>query len=253
MNPAVRLFKQFLIAFIILAVLGFAGFRVGQRLNPPTPTPTPDPRASLAPLEVLETDLLPVAALDYDVVAKIKNPNASYGSPTVQYELSLMNADGKEVLRNTGSLYILPGQTKYVLFSPLKTAEPVSQATVRIANVDWQQLDALAAQQVSLVVTGTQFISAFSKFRGTVLNNSDFDISQADITVILFDVAQHPIAANRSEIRTFLAKTARGFEVSWSLPISGAGTNAYVEATTNLFENSTFLRTYGKLEQFQQP
>ncbi len=252
MNPIVRIVKQFLIAFIILGVLGFASVKITQSLYPATPTPTPDPRASLAALETIETTVLRVADLDYDVLAKIKNPNASYGSPTVRYELSLTNVTGKEVFHNTGTFYILPGQTKYVLLSPLKTTEQVSQATVRIADTDWQQLDELATQQVSFVVTGTQFTPASSKLRGTVLNNSDFDISQADITVILFDEVQHPIAANRTEIRTFLAKTSRGFEVSWSSPISGATLNAYVEATTNLFENSTFLRTYGSQQDFQK-
>ncbi|MEK7582931.1 MAG: hypothetical protein AAB483_00800 [Patescibacteria group bacterium] len=252
MNVAVRTTKQFLIALIIVGVLGFIGLRAASTISPATPTPTPDPHASLAALETVETTVLRVADLDYDVVAKIKNPNASYGSSRVRYELSLMDDAGKEILHNTGAFYILPGQTKYVLLSPLKTAEPVSKAALRISEVDWQQLDVLATRQVTFVVTGTQFIPASSKLRGSVLNNSDFDLAQADVTVVLLDALRRPVSANRTEIRTFLAKTTRGFEVSWSSPIIGSISSTYVEATTNLFENSTFLRTYGTQEQFQE-
>lgn len=248
MNSAVRLVKQLLIVIIILGVFGFAGFRIANNIHPPTPTPTPDPRASLAPLEILEIDLLPVGNLDYDVVAKIKNPNAGYGSGDVRYQLRLFfDATGgtESYEERDGSFYILPGQTGYYVISPVRSNRIFTRAEIRVVSVDWQQLTALAAQQVSLVVSGTQLIPASAKFLGTVVNTSDFDISQADVTVILFNTAQHPIAANRTEIRTFLAKTSRGFEVSWSSPIPGVASNSYVEATTNLFENSTFLRTYG--------
>ena len=251
MNVAVRTTKQLLIACIIVGVLGFAGFRAASTIRPATPTPTPDPRASLMPLEILKTDLVSVGARDYDVVAKIINPNASYGSSKVRYELSLVNDAGTEMLHTTGTFYILPGQTKYVLISPIKTDEPVAHAAIIITDVDWQQLDELAARQVSFVVTGTQYVEATFKFRGLVFNSSDFDVSHADVTVILLDADQRPIAANRTEIRTFLAKTSRGFEVSWPLQITGVATT-YVEATTNLFENSTFLRTYGTQEEFQE-
>ncbi|MBI4120214.1 MAG: hypothetical protein HY454_01990 [Parcubacteria group bacterium] len=57
---------------------------------------------------------------------------------------------------------------------------------------------------------------------------------------------------NRTEIRTFLANTARGFEDSWYRPFGGQVNRVEVEAHTNIFENSNFLRQYQQPERFQQ-
>lgn len=251
MLPGLRIIKR------VLLVAVFSGLIIGlfivyKNLTPqPTPTPTPDPRASLKPLHIVSVDVFKVKDGDYDILARIQNPNQEFGSGNVQY---VLNAEGLQV--HTGSFYILPGETKYIVISPVSSVRELHRASMTIVSIDWQELDALALQGVNFVVTNTVFskkpeLNISARMRGFVANNSNFDVNRVDVAVILFDADEHPIAVNRTELHTFLAHTTRGFEASWSSPFSGDIARTYVEAHANLFEQSSFMRTYGGQELFQ--
>lgn len=259
MLPGLRIIKRaLLVAVSIGLVIGL--FVVYKNLTPePAPTPTPDPRAQLEPLQILSVDLLRVDEGDYDVVARIKNPNQEFGSGDVQYTLQLFY-DGtggvENIQEQQGSFYVLPGQTKYIIISPIFSQHELRKAKIDIASIDWQELDTLALQGVNFVVTNSVFSTkpqknVFAQLRGFVANNSDFDVNRADVVVILFDSKDHPIAVQRSELHTFLAHTTRGFETSWFSPFDGDVARTYVEAHANLFLQSSFMRIYGGQELFQ--
>ena len=257
MLSSARLFKQFIIAFLFLAIIGGGAFVISQKLNPPTPTPTPDPRDVLEPVLILETNLFTVGENDYDFLAKVQNPNPTYGSSKVTYELTLLDADNQEIARKVNNFYILPGQTKYVIDTPLRFNTTVDSAVMSITGIQWQELDPLALQGIDFVVVNSEFskttrtaVSGIA--RGLVNNISDFDVARVDVVVVLFDEDGNPIGTNRSEIRTFLAHTLRGFETAWYAPIKGIVSQVYAEANTNIFENDTFIRTYGGQERFQE-
>ena len=257
MLSGVRLFKQAVIAVIVLLIFGGAFYFVANRVSPPVATPTPDPRATLAPISVIDTTLLRVGDNDYDVLVKVKNPNSEYGSPEVTYTLSLSDDSGTEVFSNAGVFYILPGQTKYVLISPVTTKEPATKVNLKITGVLWERLDTLGLYDINFVSTNSKFSNTVQapmtgKAYGLIVNKSDYDIAQVDVVVVLQDASQHTIATNRSEIRTFVAKTTRGFESAWFSPIAGTVATVVVEANANIFENANFLRTYGSQERFQQ-
>mgnify|MGYP001572234615 CR=1 FL=1 len=257
MLSGVRLFKQVVIAVIVLLIFGGAFYFVANKVSPPVATPTPDPRATLAPIAVIDTTLLRVGDNDYDVLVKVKNPNSEYGSPEATYTLSLTDDSGKEVYSNTDVLYIFPGQTKYVLVSPVTTKEPATKATLNITGVLWERLDTLGLYDINFVSANSKFSNVVQapitgKAYGSIVNKSDYDIAQVDVVVVLQDADKHPIAANRSEIRTFIAKSTRGFESAWFSPIVGNVVSVMIEANANLFENANFLRTYGSQERFQQ-
>lgn len=257
MLSGARFFKQLIILSLFIAILGVAGFAVSQKLHPATPTPTPDPRDALKPVQILETHLFVAGGNDYDFLAKVQNPNATYGSSQVTYELTLLDADGHEIARKINSFYILPGQTKYIVDTPLKFTTAIGSATMKITGIQWQELDPLALQGIDFVVTNTAFSK---KTQGTVVgvaagqvtNTSDFDVAQVDVVVVLFGENGDAIGTNRTAINTFLAHTTRGFETTWHAPISGTVSSVYGEANANLFQNDTFIRTYGGQQKFQE-
>ncbi len=230
---------------------------VYRGVRPSLPTPTPNPTINLAPIQVVDHWLLNVENNDYDFLAKVTNSNTDYGSPDVEYEISFFNANGSRISQKTGSFYILPGQTKYVIDSPLKFQEQISRADFTIKSADWQKLGSLALAGVNLVVKNSSYNpilqpGVFARVGGEVLNNSDFDLNKANVSVVLFDSENNPLAISQTEINTFLAKTSRGFEVTWFVPFVGSVVRVDAEANTDVFENSNFLRQYGGQERFKQ-
>jgi hypothetical protein len=257
MDEGRRKGKQAFIAVIFFLIVGGLSFLVFRGVRPPSPTPTPNPTINLAPIQVIFTKLFNVENNDYDFLAKVTNPNTDYGSPDVEYEISFFNMSGARISQKIGSFYVLPGQTKYVIDSPLKFQETVSRAEFIIKSVDWQKLGSLAVSGVNLVPGNYSFIPVsqpgiFGKVGGNVFNNSDFDLNRADVSVILFDSENIPLAVGKTEINTFLAKTTRGFEAAWFAPFVGNVARVDVEANANVFENSNFLRQHGGQERFKQ-
>ena len=257
MNESTRQSKKIVIAVIFFLIVGGIGFLIYRSVVPSAPEATPNPTVNLTPLSVIYTKLFNIQNNDYDFLAKISNPNIGYGSGNVEYALTFYGAGGQQVSSKTGSFYILPGQTKYVIYSPLKFEQQVSRADMQIKSIDWQKLDPLSASGVALLVRNASFLQinqqgAFAKAGGEVFNSSDFDLNKVDVVLVLLDQMETPIAVNKTEIRTFLANTTRGFEATWFAPFVGQTNRVDAEASTNVFENSNFLRTYGGGEKFKQ-
>lgn len=261
MNVELRLLKQFIIIGIVAVFLGAIVLLAFRAFHKPAPVATPDPLAGIKQLEVVDTYLFQVNEHDYDYLAKIRNPNARFGAEQVPYTIELFwdsTGANEQSIKVSGTFYILPGQTKYIFRTPIKTTNAITRTKLTIDTPDWRELDPLAAQGVNLVATSSVFTPhadgpIYGTVGGSVRNTSDFDLQTVDVVTILFDADNVPLAAGKTEVRTFLAHATRGFEVSWYAPVDGTVAKVYTEAMTNLFENSTFLRTNGSLEQFQEP
>lgn len=257
MEEGQRKRKQAIIAVIFFLIVGGFSFLIYRGVRPPSPTPTPNPTINLAPIQVIFTKLFNVENNDYDFLAKVTNSNTDYGSPDVEYEISFFNSGGTRISQKVGNFYILPGQTRYVVDSPLKFQEQISRADFAVKSVDWQKLNSLAVMGVTLVAENYSYVpvlqpGTFGKVGGSVFNNSDYDLNKVDVSIVLFDASDVPIAVNKTEINTFLARTTRGFEVTWYTPFVGDITRVDPEANTDVFENSNFLRQYGGQERFKQ-
>lgn len=257
MTNSQRLTKQVIIAAIFFLIAGSFGFWIFRTIKPVPPVPTPNPTANLAPIKIISTKLLNIENGDYDFVAKVSNPNTDYGSPDAEYEITFYNAAGNQISQKRGSFYILPGQTRYVLETPLKFLEPISRADMAIKNIDWQQLDPLSVGGVSLISKNVSYnqinqAGVFGKVGGSIQNDSDFDLSEVEVLAVLYDQSDSIIAVNRTNIQTFLARTSRGFETAWYSSFIGQVVRPDIEAHTNVFENSNFTRQYQKPARFQQ-
>ncbi len=257
MTDSQRTQRQVLIAvifFLVVAGIGFLGY---WRFAPAKPTPTPNPTANLAPIKIVFTKLFNVENNDYDFLAKVNNPNTDYGSGDVEYILNFYNSSGQLITSKTGSFYILSGQTKYVIDSPLKFQAPIDHFDFKIQSVDWQKLQPLAASGATLLVKNVAYSQVsqpgiFASVGGQVFNSSDIDLNRVDVAVVVLDANQEPIAVNLTNILTFLARTTRGFEVTWFSPFVGQMGRIDAEANANVFENSNFIRQYGGQEKFKQ-
>jgi hypothetical protein len=189
----------------------------------------------LDPPQVVSTKLLEAGEGDYDFVAEIKNPHASFGASEVTYELILFNVGDDELLQRSGTFYILPAQTKFLILPFLTTEKNVSRIEFNITSARWQKIDSL--EGLNLIVRREVFVPSTSSsiLEAVIFNDSDFDFDTISVDVILRNSRGEIIAVNKSEINTFQARSERGFRVTWPL-----------------FQNSNFIKRYGsEVEKFQ--
>lgn len=278
-----RAVKQILFGIIFIIVFGLLGFWI-YKIAQPTPTCFDKVKnqgeegvdcgkvcgnvclESLEPIKVLSSNLFKIrdtnGKTDYDALFRVSNPNIQFGSGNIEYSLNILSVNGdliSPILSKTGSFYILPGQTKYV-YEPLLEAKTSSGgniiATLEITKVDWQKLVGIFSRDIKLMTKSKQYLvdnkpGIYSQVNGIITNASDFDLDRVDVAVVLFknNVA---IGANRIDIRTLVSGSDRFFEVDWISPLSVVPDRVDVEPTTNVFQDSNFIRRYGVPEKFQQ-
>lgn len=206
----------------------------------------------LAPPKVLSTKLIKAGDGDYDFIAQVENPHPQFGASEVDYELILFNAEDEELLKKQDLFYILPGQTKNLIFTHLTTENNVKRIEFNIKSAKWQKITSL--EGMNLIVRNEKYYptSSGGMVKALLLNDSDFDFEVVDIDVILFNSRGDIVAVHRTDVRTFVARTERSFEVVWPFRISSDVAKIEIYPATNLFENYNFIKSFGsEIEKFQ--
>lgn len=203
---------------------------------------------AIMPIEVLSTRVFTISISngDFDFVAKLYNPNTSYGASRVEYSIDSFDYHG--------FTYILPGQTKYVILTSLKKSPIKKESTALVINsAQWEKLD-IPNNDVNFILRRKDYhpTQRGAELDAALFNDSNFDFDKVDVAVILFDDAGNIVGVNKTDIRTFVSKSERGFNVAWPFVLSGNAVRQEIEASTNLFENSNFIKSYGSQEKFQK-
>lgn len=203
----------------------------------------------ILPIEVSSVQVFKVGRDDYDILAKVYNPNRDSGSPKVVFDLMLIGENDTELSRQSFEFYILPGQIRHIILTSIKSVTEIKKAKIIIKDVSWEKLSLFDPQTVSFIVRDKQFKQ--TEFGAIVRNESDFDFDTVDIGVILYDQNNNVIGLNKSNMNTLVSRTDRYFKVLWPTPIVGVF-RVDVEPGTNLLNNQNFIRRYGTQEKFQE-
>ena len=198
---------------------------------------------AIMPINIISSQFFKVGQGDYDFVAQLSNPNVSYGASRIEYSLG----------SSSGSSYILPGQTKWIVLTAQKIPDGIEDVRFVIKNAQWEKLD-MPDNTIGFVLRRKDYHPAQKgmELTGILYNDSNYDFDKIDVAVILFDNAGGIVGVNKTDIRTFVSKSERGFNVAWPFALSGNIVRQDVEASTNLFENSNFIKSYGTQEKFQK-
>ncbi len=197
----------------------------------------------IIPVKIISSQFLKVGQGDYDFVAQLYNPNVSYGASRVEYGLG----------SSSGSSYILPGQTKWLILTALKIPDGVEDIQLVIKNAQWEKIDT-PNNAVNFVLRRKDYrpILKGMELEAALYNDSNFDFDKVDVAIVLFDDSGNIVGVNKTDIRTFVSKSERGFNVAWPFALLGNVVRQDVEASTNLFENSNYIKSYGSQEKFQK-
>lgn len=207
----------------------------------------------ILPLNIISQRLIEIKENDYDFVARINNPNSFFGASLVRYKLNIRENDGT-ILDNSGTFYILPGQTRFLIVPGIRTANGAAAVSIDITEIEWEKVEAFGNINFSVQRKSYSVIDqngVFSELEAVILNDSDFDFDKVEVEVILFDENNEIIAVNRTDIRTFLSRTERHFKASWPVELPET-IRQDIELLTNVFENSNFIKRYGTQERFKK-
>ena len=270
-----RLFKQIIIGLIFIFILSGFIFWIYHSTRPnPTCSDgiknqgeeeidcggpcSPCKISLLEDLEVLLTKAIPTQENYYDLVAQIKNPNQNYGSGQIPYQFELYDNQDNLVAQSSGSTFILPNQTKYLVQMRVEGSSPVNKIKLSFGQFEWREIKddyqppQLVVQQKEFRLLSSEELG-FSQARAILVNKSNFDFDEVSIDILLFDTDRSLLALNIAEIRTFLSGQKRDFFATWFSEVEGQVAFLEIEAETNIFDPANFLPTSKEgLEKFQE-
>lgn len=262
-----RLIKQFVFGIIFLIIFSGIGFGVWY-LSIERPTcfdgikngdeegidcgllacgqPCPPP---IQDLIISQAQVLNVQNDEYDFIFQAINPNQVHGAVSVRYNLILKDRSGEISHQEKREFFILPGQIKNIVVPAIKESGEVASAEVKIEEAVWQGYDPIGTVQFPLRSEEREQTSSGLQYRGVIVNDSNFDFDSVEVRVVVRDSQGKIAAVHAVPVLTLLAHTERHFILSWPYDIANfedpTKTTITVEADTNLFKNSNFLRAYG--------
>ncbi|HJX30420.1 MAG TPA: hypothetical protein VJ624_01015 [Thermodesulfobacteriota bacterium] len=206
---------------------------------------------TLKQIEIIWAEAIPVAPNLYDLAAKIKNPNPNFGTSYVKYEFELKNQSGQSVGIKSGSTFILPNSSKYIIENNIENQSQIVSVELRIDTGDpltWEKLKDYQAPE--LYIKDKKFETPgqgeyYAQASGVVKNGTNFGFDTVDINIILFDSNSEPIGAAKSKINTLTAAEDRYFSIRWFYPISSQVKSFDIQAETNLFFDDNYMQIYG--------
>lgn len=176
----------------------------------------------------------------YDVVVKIYNSNETHGASEFTYKMILKSNSGSVITAREGKDFILPMEDKYLIENNIDSISKPTKVEVKISNVEWKEFSNYLrpnftyTKKFNLISSGPAYCEVF----GNIFNETNSDFGLVRIKVILRDSNGNPIAANKTEIREFTAKSEREYRLIW--PISFPGTvneeNIEVVGESNVFK-----------------
>jgi len=266
--------KQIIIGFIFLLILAGFGFLIYSGYIKPEPSCNDGIKnqdeedidcggscdscelINIKELEVLSVKVVASQDNFYDLAAQIKNPNQNYGSGNVLYQFELYDSNDNLIIQYSGSTYILPNQTKYLLKVRAESSQPVKQVKISFGEISWQRPEDYQPPQLVVQQKEYRLLNAqepgFSQVRAILINKTSFDFDKIDIDILLFDSYNRLLAINTNEIRTLLAGQERDFFATWFNQIIGQAILIEIEAETNIFNPDNLLKGIQERERFQE-
>lgn len=277
MRPmAQRVRKQMIVGFATIVALlgiGFGIFALFQNEDPVYPTPYPTPVVDTGPdvenLEVVFSDFFEVRKFtNYDAVAYIVNPNLEYGASDFRYEFVFEDQNGGILLTTSGNAWVLPRGSRYVIRSALEMRGTPARVNFRVTEVEWQRLGPLPSSGLSINEERIERDeeAKITKFSGVAQNKTPYNLKNIQAQVVFYDPSEQassepglddprrqglPVATGETNMQDLLRGTGRFFQVvvPYVLP---ANLNYTAVLETNFFENSNFLREFGRQEKFKE-
>lgn len=188
---------------------------------------------------------------NYDLVAKVKNPNRDWGVELLKYRFNLYSKDNELIGDKEGETYILPQETKYIIEQRV-LVEDIENIELELKEINWRKLRDFKELEIRIRDKKYEIIDErFTRVSGVVENKSSYNLDKIEVIGLLFS-NEKITAAGKTDVRTVLMGETRYFEINWPYQITEPISSFELKPQTNVFLNENFLKTHATPERFKE-
>ncbi|MDO8443639.1 MAG: hypothetical protein Q7S78_01460 [Candidatus Azambacteria bacterium] len=229
--------KRVFIAVIYVAV--FAGVGTGAYfLFKPAAPPITGP--TIYPIEIIWSQVFSAGQNLYSAAAKIKNPNTNFGANNFSYTFYFYDEAGILLDTSASESYIWPGESKYIILGGINLSKNPAKMQLQLGKPVWKEIKNFSGISLSLSNVnygkGQAGSGKFFEINFKANNDTPYDLAKVNVSSIVFDENDSPIAAVSTLLENLKSKERRQFSIPWFSAFSGAPNSVDLTITTNLWE-----------------
>ncbi|HEC30795.1 MAG TPA: VWA domain-containing protein [Candidatus Yonathbacteria bacterium] len=152
----------------------------------------------------------------YDLAAVVENPNYNAGIKDMPYTFKVYDENGSIITEKTGSVFIKP-RDKFIIFEPnIQTkGKEIKKVVLNFQqNPVWTKMQ---QQAPKITVRNKRLfnIKSSPRFNATIFNSSIDDLSNVDITAIVYNGSDNPIAVSSTYEERIDRGTSKDIFFTW--------------------------------------
>ena len=180
------------------------------------------------------------AADNYAAAIQLTNNNLDLSLEKQSYQFNFYNQAHEQVYTEPGKLFLLPGETKYVVVPKVNSTDPIVSAELQLpGSLHWQKR--LSIPQVKLVANTPHLYNQSDPLafvaEGDIYNDSPYRLLQIEISFLLYNSGGQVVAVSErteSDIKPFERRT---YKQLWPGIYSTDVSRALVQAETDALDN----------------
>jgi len=192
--------------------------------------------------EILITGFVPTIQNNYDLYARIKNPNIAWGIESLSYVFNLYDDNNQLIGYREGKSYILPQEAKYIIEPRMISEKSPAKIEFKIKEIIFKKTENFSELELKIKNKNHSIDGGFHKIAGMVENKTSYDLDTIEVAGLLFDDAGKIIAVGKTEMNTVLSGESRGFEIVWPYQISTPVSNFDIRVYSNVFSSENFIK-----------
>jgi len=202
--------------------------------------PCPAPKE---PLGILSQTFIPTTENNFDLIAKVQNPNSNWGVDNVGYKFSLYDENNQLIDFKEGTTYFLPQENKYIIEQKVPLSKAPASMKFEMGKPHWEYLKYFEELQLRPRNSGYQLLEGkSSRLSGAIENKSNYNLNQVEVVGVLFDAEHNVVAGGKTTMETLLIGERRGFEIDWPYALNKEVSSFDIRVYTNVYLDENFIK-----------
>ncbi len=181
-------------------------------------------KAQVSNLIVKWVEVFNVSEGVYSVAANVENPNRIAGADNLSYKFEIYDSSGFVIEEISGSTFVKPRE-RFVVFEPsvrIKNGSIPTSATILFEESPVWKVS--KRQNTSIVIKNKKLINTKTRPRLTsvLLNNSIDDIFDVDVTTVVYNSENEPIAVSSTFVDVVEKNSQKDIFFTWPSSFTSA-------------------------------